>query len=227
MKNKKVLIIDDEIQIRKLLEITLRSNGYEVMQAATSGEGINKTAGENPDIILLDLLLPDADGHQTLLLLREWFTNPVIILSVQSSEENIVKALDNGANDYLTKPFRSGELLARIRSVLRDNPASGNYPVIKYKNLEIDLSARTVKANNGIIKLTITQYALLVLLAKNEGKVLTHQYILKEIWGENHVDQLQYLRVYINQLRKLLENEVEKPASILSESGVGYRFRAE
>lgn len=177
-----ILIIDDEAQIRKLLEITLESNGYNITQAATAKDGMIMAANHPPDMIILDLGLPDDSGHNVLKQLREWYNNPVIILSVISSEEDIIAALDCGANDYLVKPFRTGELLARIRSVLRSNNTDENSPLLIYNNLEIDLSARVVKKNNEIIKLTATEYTLLALFAKNEGKVLTHQYLLREIW---------------------------------------------
>jgi two-component system KDP operon response regulator KdpE len=221
-----ILIIDDETSIRKILEITLQSNGYTILQAATAREGLQMTAVHSPDLILLDLGLPDESGHDTLKKMREWFGKPVIILSVLSSEEDIVTALDNGANDYLIKPFRTGELLARIRSALRSVGPEEDGPVIRFNGLEIDLSTRTVKKDNELLKLTATQYALLALFGKNAGKVLTHQYLLREIWGAAFVDQLQYLRVFIAQLRKKIEKDVNYPEHIITESGVGYRFLA-
>ena len=225
MNNRaEILIIDDEAQMRKLLEITLESNDFIVSQAATAKEAMIIAANHPPDLILLDLGLPDEDGQIVLKKLREWYNNPVIILSVQSNEDDIVKALDNGANDYLVKPFRTGELLARIRSALRKNNADDNDPLIHCGNLQIDLSARLVKKSNEIIKLTATEYMLLALLAKHEGKVLTHQYLLREVWGPGYINQSQYLRVFIAQLRKKLENDPNRPEMILTESGVGYRF---
>ena len=225
MSNKTtILIIDDEAQIRKLLEITLESNDYSVTQASTAKEGMIMAANHPPDMIILDLGLPDEDGHTVLRKLREWYSNPIIILSVQSSEEDIIKALDNGANDYLIKPFRTGELLARIRSVLRAIFTEESNPVINCGDLQIDLSARVVKKNNEAIKLTATEYNLLSLFAKNEGKVLTHQYLLREVWGPGYINQSQYLRVFIAQLRKKTENDPNRPEMILTESGVGYRF---
>jgi len=221
-----ILVIDDETSIRKILEITLQSNGYTILQAATAREGLQMTAAHSPDLIILDLGLPDESGHTTLKKMREWFSKPVIILSVFNSEEDIVMALDNGANDYLIKPFRTGELLARIRSVLRSTTQEDNDPVIHLNGLEIDLSTRTVKKEGELLKLTATQYALLALFGKNAGKVLTHQYLLREIWGSDHVDQLQYLRVFIAQLRKKIEKDVNYPEHIITESGVGYRFLA-
>lgn len=226
MIKPEILIIDDEVQIRKLLQITLQSNDYTVKEAATAKEGSIMAANHPPDLIILDLGLPDENGHNVLQQLREWYTNPVIILSVQSSEDDIIKALDNGANDYLVKPFRTGELLARIRSSLRGGLAEESVPVIKCNDLIIDLSARTVKKNNDIIKLTSTEYNLLSLFARNEGKVLTHQYLLREIWGPGYINQSQYLRVFTAQLRKKIENDPNRPEYIVTEAGVGYRFVA-
>lgn len=225
MSNKAdILIIDDEVQIRKLLEITLQSNDYIVSQAATAREGMIKAASHPPDMILLDLGLPDENGHTVLQKLREWYTGPIIILSVLSDEDNIIKALDNGANDYLVKPFRTGELLARIRSAIRGAINEQNTPVLNYGNLQIDLIARVVKKNKEIIKLTATEYTLLALFVKNEGKVLTHQYLLREVWGPGYINQSQYLRVFIAQLRKKIETDPNRPEHIITEAGVGYRF---
>ena len=219
-----ILIIDDEAQMRKLLEITLESNDYKVTYAATAKDGMRKAATSHPDMILLDLGLPDQDGHEVLQDLREWYTNPVIILSVQSSEHDIVKALDNGANDYLVKPFRTGELLARIRSALRTSFSEDSNALIICDDLQIDLSARTLKRKNDFIKLTSTEYNLLSLFARHEGKVLTHQYLLREVWGPGYINQSQYLRVFIAQLRKKIETDPNRPEIIVTESGVGYRF---
>lgn len=226
MNNAQILIIDDEAQIRKLLEITLQSNNYMVNEAANARDGLVAAANHPPDLILLDLGLPDEDGHSVLKKLRAWYTKPIIIISVLSSEDDIVTALDNGANDYLIKPFRTGELLARIRSVLRLLAIEDDNPIIDFNNLVIDLSARTVKKNNEPIKLTATEYTLIALFAKNEGKVLTHHYLLNQVWGPSFTNESQYLRVYIAQLRKKLEDDPNRPAYIITESGVGYRFIA-
>ena len=225
MNNKaEIFIIDDEAPIRKLLEITLQSNDYSVAQAATAKEGIIKAANHPPDMVILDLGLPDEDGHIVLKQLREWFTNPIIILSAQTNEEDIIKALDNGANDYLVKPFRTGELLARIRSALRTTVTEENNVVFNSKDLQIDLATRTVKKNNEVVKLTATEYTLLALFVKNEGRVLTHHYLLREVWGPGYITQSQYLRVFIAQLRKKIEDDPNRPYFIVTESGVGYRF---
>jgi two-component system KDP operon response regulator KdpE len=222
--NAEILIIDDEPQIRKLLSITLQSNDYKLKEAATAHEGLVMAANHPPDLVLLDLGLPDESGHEVLKQLREWYTKPVIILSVQSSEEDIVKALDNGANDYLVKPFRTGELLARIRSLLRSVSSETENPVVIIGDIKIDLSLRIVRKGDEQIKLTVTEYNLLSLLIKNEGKVLTHQFLLRSIWGPSYIDQSQYLRVFIAQLRKKIEDDINKPVHILTESGIGYRF---
>ena len=219
-----ILIIDDEVQIRKLLEITLNSYDYNTMSAATAKEGISFSVVHPPDLIILDLGLPDDDGQNVLKKLREWYLGAIIILSVRSSEEDIVKALDNGANDFLTKPFRTGELLARIRMALRQTQNLNTVQKLEFDNLSIDLTARTVTIDNEPLKLTATEYSLLTLLAKNDGKVLTHQYILKQIWGPGYTQQSQYLRVFVGQLRKKIEPNPNSPKFILTESGIGYRF---
>lgn len=224
MAQTEVLIIDDEAQIRKLLDITLGSNGYVVRQAATAREGLAMAANHAPDAVILDLGLPDENGHTVLQKLREWFTNPILILSVQNSEADIIKALDNGANDYLSKPFRTGELLARMRSALRSSVVEESEPIIICDDLHIDLAQRTVKKKGELIKLTATEYNLLALFARNEGKVLTHQYLLRDVWGPGYINQSQYLRVFIAQLRKKIEADPNRPELILTESGVGYRF---
>jgi two-component system KDP operon response regulator KdpE len=226
MNNASVLIIDDEAQIRKLLAITLHSNDFQVQEAVTAREGLTMVASHPPDLVLLDLGLPDESGHEVLRHLREWYTNPVIILSVQSSEEDIVRALDNGANDYLIKPFRTGELMARIRSALRKASLDENNPIAEFEDLTIDFAARTVKKNSVPVKLTATEYSLLALMAKNEGKVLTHQYLLNQVWGPSYRSESQYLRVFVAQLRKKIEADPNRPRHIVTESGVGYRFVA-
>ncbi len=226
MTEATILIIDDEPPIRRLLEITLAAQHYRVLETGTAKDGQIAAAMHPPDLIVLDLGLPDEDGQSVLLKLREWYTKPIIILSVQSNEEDIVRALDNGANDYLVKPFRTGELLARIRSALRSTAIEDNDPVVDCGELQIDLAARTVKKNNELIKLTATEYKLLSLFAQQEGKVLTHQYLLREVWGPGYINQSQYLRVFIAQLRKKIETDPNRPAYIITESGVGYRFIA-
>jgi len=216
-----ILIIDDEVQIRRLLEITLSANDYKISEASTGKEGLTLAASVKPVLIILDLGLPDTDGLIVLKKLREWYRKPIIILSVRNSEEYIVKALDSGANDYLAKPFRTGELLARIRVAIRQSQGIADKPILEFDSLTIDLANHTARKNNELLKLTTTEFSLLALLAKNEGRVLTHQYILKEVWGMGYVEQTQYLRVFIAQLRKKVENDPTKPKLLNTESGIG------
>lgn len=223
-KEVNILIIDDEVQIRSLLEITLSANGYKISEASTGKEGLTMAATGHPGLIILDLGLPDYDGFEILKKLREWYQKPIIILSVRNSEDDIVKALDNGANDYLTKPFHSGELMARIRVAIRQSENNAGNPILEFGNLNIDLANHIVRKNNHIIKLTSTEFSLLALLAKNEGRVLTHQFILKEVWGMGYIEQTQYLRVFMAQLRKKVEDDPSSPKLLNTESGIGYRF---
>ncbi|NOU46131.1 MAG: response regulator transcription factor [Bacteroidales bacterium] len=224
MNKTEILIIDDEPQIRKLLDILLVSNEYKVLHAATAKEGIVMAANHSPDLILLDIGLPDKSGHEVLKELRLWYTKSIIILSVQKSESDIIAALDNGATDYLTKPFRTGELLARIRSSIRRNQTSSESSSFSSGDLQIDFVTRNVLVLDKPVKLTLTEFNLLALFAREEGKVLTHQYILKEIWGLGHQTETQYLRVFVAQLRKKIEVNPNQPVHITTESGVGYRF---
>lgn len=224
MNKTELLIIDDEAQIRKLLEITLENNGYKVTSATCGKEGITMAATRPPDVILLDLGLPDMNGQEVLTQLRTWYNKAILILSVLDDEEEIVRALDNGATDYLTKPFRTAELLARIRSAIRHHHLPNENTIIKTFSLEVNLTDRIVLKNSEAIKLTNTEYKLLVLLARNQGRVLTHHYILKEIWGTGYQEQTQYLRVFIGTLRKKIEDNPDDPKHIVTESGVGYRF---
>lgn len=226
MNSPAILVIDDEAQIRKLLNITLQSFGYKVIEATTAKEGIIAVSSHPPDLVLLDLGLPDQNGHEVLKHLREWYSNPIIIVSVQSDEEDIIKALDTGANDYLVKPFRTGELVARIRSALRKSATDENSSVITYNDLTVDFAARVVKKSDTFVKLTTTEYTLLALMVKNEGKVLTHQFVLNQVWGPTYKNESQYLRVFIAQLRKKIETDPNRPVHIITESGVGYRFVA-
>jgi len=224
MSRAEILIIDDEEQIRKLLDITLRANNYAVRHAANAKDGVIMASNHPPDLTILDLGLPDRDGMAVLHELRQWHTNPIIILSVQDNEDVIIKALDSGANDYLSKPWRSGELLARIRSALRSSIQEETEPIVNTDDLQIDLHTRTVRKKGELIRLTNTEYSLLALFTKNEGKVLTHQYLLRAIWGPGFINQSQYLRVFIAQIRKKIEDDPNRPEYLLTESGVGYRF---
>lgn len=224
MNKQEILVIDDEAEIRKLLEITLRNNGYKVVEAGSAREGLALAASHPPDMILLDVGLPDGNGLQVLKKLREWYKRPIIILSVQKDEENIIEAMDRDANDYVIKPFRTGELIARIRANIRNQNVGEETAEVQAGNLTIDFRSRMVKKDGEIIKLTATEYNLLSLLAQNEGRVLTHQYILNQIWGPGHTDQAPSLRVFIAQLRKKIENDYNNPELIITESRVGYRF---
>jgi two-component system, OmpR family, KDP operon response regulator KdpE len=219
-----ILVIDDEVQIRRLLEITLTSNGFKVFEVPSGKDGIIAAATHHPALIILDLGLPDTDGMEILKKLREWYAKPIIILSVRNAEDDIINALDNGANDYLTKPFRTGELLARIRVALRPAQDSSDTPELTFGTLSIDLPNHIARKNGEILKLTSTEFSLLALLAKNSGRVMTHQAILKEIWGFGYIGQTQYLRVFVAQLRKKIEDDPAKPRLLITESGIGYRF---
>jgi two-component system KDP operon response regulator KdpE len=223
-ENKNILIIDDEVQIRRLLEISLSTYEFNTFFAENGKQGLLAAATHHPELILLDLGLPDMDGLELLVRLREWFTKPIIVLSVRNSEGDIVSALDKGANDYLTKPFRSGELIARIRAAIRSNEERKDTPSLEFGDLNIDMINHVVRKNGEIVKLTTTEFSLLVLLAKNSGRVLTHQFILKEVWGYGYQEQTQYLRVFIAQLRKKLEDNPANPVLLITESGIGYRF---
>ncbi|MEY2429455.1 MAG: two-component system, OmpR family, operon response regulator KdpE [Verrucomicrobiota bacterium] len=219
-----VLVIDDEVQIRRLLNACLEANGYRVREAATGQEGISAAAQHPPDIVILDLGLPDMDGVAVLKRLREWSRVPIVVLSVRDREEDKIAALDNGADDYVTKPFSAGELLARVRTAQRHTLPLQDVSVFQFGDVEVDLTSRIVRRKGQEIKLTATEYSLLRLLVKNSGKVLTHRQILRDVWGPNYVEQTHYLRVYIAHLREKLENNVSKPTLIVTEAGVGYRL---
>ncbi len=222
-----VLVIDDELQIRRLLRACLEGNGYRVLEAATGQEGITQAAQHPPDVVLLDLGLPDMDGVTVLKRLREWSRVPVVVLSVRDREDDKVAALDCGADDYVTKPFSTAELLARLRVTQRHTLASTESPIYRSGNLEVDLTTRIVKLGGREVKLTATEYSLLRFLVLHAGRVLTHGQILKEVWGPNYGAQTHYLRVYIAHLREKLEADPAKPALITTEPGVGYRLAAE
>ncbi len=222
-----ILIIDDEVQIRRLLEITLETNGFRVHQAATAAEGLIRASMDRPELIILDLGLPDADGRSVLRQLRQTSDVPVVILSVRSAEQDIISCLDAGADDYLMKPFRTGELIARVRTALRHRIAGAHQQVLKHGAVDVDLDARTVRKNGQPVKLTATEYALLTLFLRNAGKVLTHRYILEQVWGPAAAEETQYTRIYVAQLRKKLEDDPSSPRLILTESGIGYRLAVE
>jgi two-component system, OmpR family, KDP operon response regulator KdpE len=219
-----ILVVDDELQIRRLLRAGLEGNGYRVLEASSGQEAITLVAQHPPDVVILDLGLPDMDGVTVLKRLREWTHVPVLVLSVRDREEDKISALDNGADDYVTKPFATGELLARLRVAHRRSVPHPEIPVFRSGDLEVDLTARTVRVKDQEVKLTATEYSLLRLLVQHAGKVLTHRQILREVWGPNYVEQTHYLRVYIAHLREKLEGDPAKPRLISTEPGVGYRF---
>ncbi len=220
----RVLVIDDEVQLRRLLQLTLETGGFVVHVAQSGDEGLRQAAMVRPEIVILDLGLPDMDGIEVLRKLREWATFPILILSVRSAEQDIVAALDGGADDYLTKPFRSGELLARVRNALRHHQESAQGSVFHCGSVCVDLGARVVKKNDEVVKLTPTEYSLLALFVRNAGKVLTHQYILQQVWGPTFEGESHYSRIFVAQLRKKLEENPDKPRLFVTESGIGYRL---
>lgn len=221
------LVIDDEVQMRRLLRVNLEANGYRVVEAATGQEGITQAAQWRPEVVLLDLGLPDMEGVAVLQRLREWSRVPVVVLSVRDREEDKVAALDHGADDYVTKPFSTAELLARLRVAQRHAQPAPELTVFHAGQLEVDLTARVVKRNGAEIRLTATEYALLRLFIQHAGKVLTHRQLLREVWGPNALEQTHYLRVYVAHLREKLEADPSKPSLIITEPGIGYRLLEE
>jgi two-component system KDP operon response regulator KdpE len=219
-----VLVIDDEVQIRRLLRVTLEANGYRVLEAATGSDGIVEAAQRRPDAVVLDLGLPDLDGVTVLKRLREWSRVPVLILTVRDADDEKVAALDSGADDYVTKPFSTAELLARLRVALRHAQPQPENAVFRSGGLEVDLSSRRVTVRGKEVKLTPTEYCFLRLLVRNAGRVVTQRQILTEVWGPNAVEQTHYLRVYAAHLREKLEADPARPELILTEPGVGYRL---
>jgi two-component system KDP operon response regulator KdpE len=222
-----ILIIDDEIQMRRLLRVTLEGNGYRVFEAANGQEGLIEAAQRRPDIVVLDLGLPDMDGQSVLERLREWSEAPVLVLSVRDGEEDKVAALDHGADDYMNKPFSTAELLARLRAARRRAQPVADNVVFHSGHLQVDLSSRLVTVKGKEVKLTPTEYSLLRLLVRSAGKVVTHRQILKEVWGPNYGEQTHYLRVYMAHLREKLEEDPSRPELLLTEPGVGYRLKSE
>ena len=220
---KKVLVIDDELQIRRFLKVALEPHGYSLIEASSGSEGLVGATTHRPDLIILDLGLPDIAGLEVLARLREWNDKPIIILSVRDDEASIVAALDGGADDYLTKPFSIGELLARMRLASRKTP-SASEPTVTVGDLIVDIAKRSVTKKGQEIKLTVTEFSLLSVLIRHCGKVLTHSQILKSIWGPNSAEHVQYIRVYIGHLRQKIEDDPSQPRYIVTEPGVGYRF---
>ncbi|MDD4976229.1 MAG: response regulator [Bacteriovorax sp.] len=221
---KKILIIDDESSIRKLLRVSLEANGYQIVEAQTGQEGLQKILEERPEVILLDLGLPDKSGLTILKEIRQWSQTPIIILTVVDNDQIKVEALDGGADDYITKPFSISELLVRIRVALRHASPAEQSSILKCGALEMDLAAHLVKINNHQIKLTATEYDILKVLIRYKGKVVTHRVLLNEVWGPNSIEHVHYLRVYLGNLRKKLKIEGTDQELISTEAGVGYRL---
>ena len=224
-----VLVIEDEPQMRRFLKTSLESRDYGLVEAVSAREGLSQATGRNPDVILLDLGLPDLDGIELTRRLREWSRTPIIVISARGREQDKIAALDAGADDYLTKPFGIGELLARLRVALRHAaaPEGGGEPVFEVGDLKVDLAARLVFRRGGEVHLTPIEYKLLATLVRHAGKVVTHRQLLKEAWGPNAVEQTHYVRVYMTQLRHKLEDDPSRPRYLLTESGVGSRLKAE
>jgi two-component system KDP operon response regulator KdpE len=220
----RILIIDDEKQIRRMLKTALTGFGYDIAEASSGQEGLHQTTMFHPDLIILDLGLPDLDGVEVVRRLREWTEVPIIILSVREQENDKIKAFDAGADDYVTKPFGMGELLARIRVALRHAAKTEDEPVLTFGELTVDLARRRVILRGEELKLTPTEYEILKHLALHAGKVVTHRQLLKAIWGPNYQDETHYLRIYIGQLRRKIEADPSQPSYIVTESGVGYRL---
>lgn len=223
-KGMRILVIDDEPQIRKLLKVSLGAHGYEIEEAATGMEGISRAATFKPDFLIIDLGLPDMDGKKVVQQIREWSQTPIIVLTARDQEQEKIEALDAGADDYVTKPFGMGELMARMRVSLRRSAASENDPILTCGELVIDLVARRVTVSGREIKLTPTEYELIKILAQHRGRVLTHKQLLKAVWGSSYNEDTHYIRVYIGQLRRKIEENPTRPRYITTESGVGYRL---
>src|SRR5512136_1382945 len=220
----RILVVDDEPAIQRFLYTALTAEGYSVFKATTGGEALAQVTTHRPDMIILDLGLPDMDGSQVTRRVREWSSVPIIILSVRGQETDKIDALDAGADDYLTKPFSVGELLARLRVAQRHSQPAPEAAIFQAGSLKVDLVRRVVTVRDEPIKLTATEYAFLRLLVQNAGKVLTHRQILREVWGPQYVDETHYLRVYAAQLRRKIEDDPAQPKLLLTEPGVGYRF---
>jgi len=220
----RILVVDDETQILKLLGVTLTSHGFKVNEAATGQEALMQVSSYKPDVIILDLGLPDMDGLEVIQSLRKWTKTPIIILSAREQEHDKIIALDAGADDYLTKPFGMGELLARIRAALRHIAGLQNEPVLNFDDLVIDLAHRRVNISEKEIKLSPTEYELVKNLAIGAGKVLTHKYLLRAVWGPSYENDVHYLRVYMGQLRRKIEADPSRPKHIITEPGIGYRL---
>lgn len=221
----RILVIDDEPQIRKFMRISLAANGYEVIEAENAAQGIEAAHNQRPDLLILDLGLPDLDGQEVISAVREVSDMPIIVLSVRAQELDKVEALDRGASDYIVKPFGVAELMARVRAVLRQRAAKGNDDVVEVGSVLIDLGRRIVTRDGEEVHLSKREWGLLAFLASQPDHVLTHKQILKEVWGPAHGEDTAYLRVYVNQLRQKLEADPAAPTLIVTDAGVGYRLK--
>lgn len=221
----RILVVDDETAIRRFLRASLAAHGHMIFEAANGGEAINGVVAHRPDLIILDLGLPDIDGISVVRQLREWTTIPIIILSVRDHETDKIAALDAGADDYLTKPFAVGELMARIRVAIRHVAQPNPESVFVTGDLTVDLARRVVKLNGAEVQLTPTEYDLLRTLVTNAGKVITHRHLLRQVWGSAYEEETHLLRVHMSNLRSKIEPELARPRYILTEPGVGYRLR--
>ncbi|MDB4946304.1 MAG: sensor histidine kinase [Labilithrix sp.] len=225
-----ILVIEDEPTMQKFLRVSLGAEGYRVVEAGKGQEGLELARTHNPELVLLDLGLPDMDGVDVTRKLREWSTKPIIVISARGQEDDKIRALDAGADDYLTKPFATGELMARIRVAMRRNARAGQEkpePMLVVGAIRLDLDRRQVFVDQREVHLTPNEYKLLAVLMKNAGRVLTHRHLLKEVWGPAYATQTQYLRVYMVQLRHKLEEESARPRYLVTEPGVGYRLKVE
>jgi two-component system, OmpR family, KDP operon response regulator KdpE len=227
MPEKRVLIVDDEPAIRKFLRVTLTAQDYHTIEAASGQEALEKAAADRPDIIVLDIGLPDLNGIEVTKLLRQWTKMPIIILSVRGAESDKVAALDAGADDYLTKPFGVGELLARLRASLRRSAQTTSEPVFTSGNMKVDLERRLITVSGLEVQLTPTEYELLCLLVTHAGKVLTHHFLLREVWGVEYGEEFHMLHVNISNLRRKIEPDPTRPQFIITEPGVGYRLKTD
>lgn len=222
-----VLLVEDEKEIRRFIRQALEGDGCQVREAGTMAQGINDATSHKPHLIILDLGLPDGDGVEFVRRLRSWSNIPVLVLSARSAEQSKIAVLDAGADDYLTKPFSAGELLARVRASIRRS-RSGNMlesPLVQFGNVEVDLARHTVSKNGQPVRLTAIEYKLLSVLLANAGRVMTHRHLLREVWGASHIESTHYLRIYVAHLRQKLEDDATQPAHFQTEIGIGYRFR--
>ncbi|GBG58157.1 DNA-binding response regulator [Sporomusaceae bacterium FL31] len=220
----RILIIEDESQIRKLLKVSLSAHGYDLEEAVNGKDGVNRAATFKPDLLIIDLGLPDIDGKEVVKQIREWSETPIIILTARDQEQEKIEALDSGADDYITKPFGVGELLARMRVCLRHAATAEQQPILACGSLVVDLQQRRVTVEGHEVKLTPTEYEIIKMMMQHAGKVITHKQLLKAVWGSAYQQDTHYIRVYIGQLRRKIEQNPTQPRYIITESGIGYRL---